>query len=419
VDDGNACTVEICEVGEPHHEPKPAGSRCGGDGVCNGAGRCGVCVPGVARCQGPAVETCDAEGQFAAPQACGLGAPRCSDARCVAIAELALAPDHGCLRFEDGATFCFGEDGAGQLGGEGLPGAGDQPWPPELQGAAVGPHHACGLDSAGQARCWGSGRFGQLVTGLDDADEPRSVDTPPLTAIVVGRDHSCGLGRDGVVRCWGRNDRGQLGRGKASGAPLASGAPVEGGPLAPLALVPGLVATRLDLGRGFSCAQVADGRMRCWGVLDLSPPEPLAAPDAKRLKRASEVEPGAVAKLGKAVAIAAAGDRTCALDGAGAVSCWGASFEASGAPSFAAVGVSLRPAVSLGLGQDFGCTLGRDGAVQCWGAGPVRDIPLPPTRSLAVSDRFACALGRDGGLRCWGGHPFGEQGPQPRTVAFP
>lgn len=44
--DGNACTKDVCSNGTPSNPPSAAGTACGTSGVCNGAGTCGVCVPG-------------------------------------------------------------------------------------------------------------------------------------------------------------------------------------------------------------------------------------------------------------------------------------------------------------------------------------------------------------------------------------
>lgn len=43
--DGNPCTSDVCSSGVPSNPPAAAGTACTG-GVCNGAGACGVCVPG-------------------------------------------------------------------------------------------------------------------------------------------------------------------------------------------------------------------------------------------------------------------------------------------------------------------------------------------------------------------------------------
>jgi len=42
-DDDNVCTVDVCNRGEPGHDPSTAGLPCGDDGLCNGAGECVEC----------------------------------------------------------------------------------------------------------------------------------------------------------------------------------------------------------------------------------------------------------------------------------------------------------------------------------------------------------------------------------------
>ena len=49
-DDGNPCTEAACDIDAPSHPPVIAGKTCGADGVCNGTGICGVCVPKATQC---------------------------------------------------------------------------------------------------------------------------------------------------------------------------------------------------------------------------------------------------------------------------------------------------------------------------------------------------------------------------------
>jgi hypothetical protein len=57
----NPCTKALCTAGVPSNPPLAAGTACAVDGgtVCNGAGVCGVCVPGaVLDCCGLRSEAC-------------------------------------------------------------------------------------------------------------------------------------------------------------------------------------------------------------------------------------------------------------------------------------------------------------------------------------------------------------------------
>jgi hypothetical protein len=95
--DGNACTSDVCSSGTGSNPPANAGAICPG-GVCNGAGACGVCVPGDSK------------------YCCGVKSPAC----CYAAAKASVpgtstpdeVPDLACCC--DGTQDC---DASGHWGG--------------------------------------------------------------------------------------------------------------------------------------------------------------------------------------------------------------------------------------------------------------------------------------------------------------
>lgn len=62
----------------------------------------------------------------------------------------------------------------------------------DLDQVSVGYTHACALDAAGQAYCWGACEHGECEVGEG-----------PYTSIVAAQSFSCGLRTDGTVDCWG------------------------------------------------------------------------------------------------------------------------------------------------------------------------------------------------------------------------
>ena len=93
---------------------------------------------------------------------------------------------------------------------------------------SAGSTHACALDDAGAAWCWGRNNEGQLGDGWDSGDlstlPVEVVGGHTFTDIVVGGQHTCALDGDGAAWCWGGNDAGQLGddnRGTVSPVPTA------------------------------------------------------------------------------------------------------------------------------------------------------------------------------------------------------
>jgi alpha-tubulin suppressor-like RCC1 family protein len=161
------------------------------------------------------------------------------------VASVALGDDHACAVRADGGVYCWGGNGAGQLG-DGTKQSRATPAPvlsapggAPLAGARAvggGSLFSCALAGEGEVLCWGYNRHGQLGDGTFDEGRltPAAVLTAPGGAPLVARDvdhghaMSCALvgGRD--VRCWGINAYGQLGDGtfetRATPVPVAPGA---------------------------------------------------------------------------------------------------------------------------------------------------------------------------------------------------
>jgi hypothetical protein len=112
--------------------------------------------------------------------------------------------------------------------------------------------------------------------------------------------------------------------------------------------------------------------------------------------------------------VAVGGNWSCALDGSGAVYCWGVRFTTAFAPfDSVAAPRSVLPGARFSLlsgGGAAACALGED-AVWCWraretGVGPA--TPVDPQRALlggvyfgvSVNDRQVCAIARLGRVRC-------------------
>jgi hypothetical protein len=87
---------------------------------------------------------------------------------------------------------------------------------------AVGEVHACALDGAGEAFCWGANGLGQVGDGtLVDRTLPvAALGGRSYTQIVAGLAHTCALDASGVAFCWGAS--GQIGRTSASAVDQAT-----------------------------------------------------------------------------------------------------------------------------------------------------------------------------------------------------
>ncbi|MPZ52597.1 MAG: hypothetical protein GEU79_07675 [Acidimicrobiia bacterium] len=130
--------------------------------------------------------------------------------------------NHTCGIDDAGATWCWGENAAGQLGlGDYSP---NHNVPEQLTDGpeftriiAETGHYTCGIDLNDAAWCWGSNNFGQLGIGQIGGSNPPNpvpvVGDHNFGAMSLGEFHACGTDGENVVRCWGGNFTAQLGQG--------------------------------------------------------------------------------------------------------------------------------------------------------------------------------------------------------------
>lgn len=174
---------------------------------------------------------------------------------------------YSCGLERSGLMFCWGYNGFGALG-DGTFTSSSTPRRVlgrhrGVQQLAAGDTHVCALDSAGSAWCWGDNGAGQMGLGTIGGIRtwPSMVEgLPPvsLTGLAAGGAHSCALTEAGAVYCWGNNSFGQLGNGTTTTS--ATPSMVQGLPSAAVDATIGLTA-----GYDFSCALTASGAAYCWG----------------------------------------------------------------------------------------------------------------------------------------------------------
>jgi alpha-tubulin suppressor-like RCC1 family protein len=203
------------------------------------------------------------------------------------VIDLAAGGDTTCALDEDGAAWCWGSDGAGQVGDGGgaagspvtLPTAVvmsdvDEPF----EQIEVGGRHACAVTEEDAAWCWGDDASGQLGDGVSAADPSQPVEVATdenLISISAGTDSSCAVANSGSVLCWGENAEGQLGTGDR----VDTGVPAEvdqgNVPSLPfLGFSANTVAATADgdgilvevsVGDTHTCAMDLQGNAYCWG----------------------------------------------------------------------------------------------------------------------------------------------------------
>jgi hypothetical protein len=249
----------------------------------------------------------------------------------------------------------------------------------------TGAAHACVIDTAGAASCWGEGVYGQLGDGVTRATpvverEPRLVSGGRAYAVVsAGGAHACAITTIGALWCWGLNRDGQLGRSSA-GTP------------------------DVCLDPSFPCSRV-----------------PIAVGTAERFK-----------------AVSAGQAHTCAVTVAGVAYCWGQNSSgqlgtgAAGLPGPVPVPVAGgHTFTSVEAGANHSCGIRADGALLCWGSNLNGGLGIGTTdgsfttpqpvrggltfASVSVGDRTTCGMTTGGIAYCWGMNHVGQVGDGTRT----
>jgi alpha-tubulin suppressor-like RCC1 family protein len=179
--------------------------------------------------------------------------------------QLSTYQRHTCGIKADGAAYCWGYNGIGQLG---APVGSSSATPVAVTGGiafkqiAAGGDHTCGLDFSGKAYCWGQNGAGQLGDGtFTIRNAPVAVTGGLLFShISAGTSTTCAVAVDGALYCWGQNGLGMLGAGGSSGGFVT----------APGRVVGGLTASRVKVAHGNVCAITAGGLGYCWGAVGVT-----------------------------------------------------------------------------------------------------------------------------------------------------
>ncbi|MDP1884717.1 MAG: hypothetical protein Q8L10_05145 [Candidatus Moranbacteria bacterium] len=144
------------------------------------------------------------------------------------ISLVASGQNHNCALKTDNTVYCWGYNGAGQLGDNTttarytpvqVHGVNDVGVLTDVNQISTKFRHTCATKNDGTVYCWGYGVYGQLgnfsnvtsftpvqVHGIGNIDFLSSANQ-----ISTGYHHTCALKTGGVVNCWGYNSNGQLG----------------------------------------------------------------------------------------------------------------------------------------------------------------------------------------------------------------
>ena len=313
------------------------------------------------------------------------------------VTQLVLGSDsYNCVLVSDGAVQCIGlwESNGSTSTLTTVPG---------ISGVAsldANYQFTCVLLAGGTMECWGEDAYGEIGNGFVPPNSPFEVYVPPAAvagvssakSISVGYHDACAVMDDGTVQCWGFNYDGELGNGTTTTtAPYGSPTPVT---------VTGLTSAKaVSVGDYFSCALLADGTVKCWGVNgdgQLGDGTTNAA-----------TTPVAVQGVTGARAIAASLSSACAVLSNGTLQCWGDPLTLVNSPPEV-------KAMAAGLDQD--CVLLVNGTAECWGDnhygelgnGSFTNSDTPVLVSgvgldaVVANDERSCAVLADGLMECWG-----------------
>lgn len=248
------------------------------------------------------------------------------------------------------------------------------------------------------AACGGAGEGPKIPTssGPPVAKEPPDKPPPPAgppVQVDCGDFTTCATTAEGAVRCWGHDKKGELGDGGGSDKNH-------------IVAVDGLGKVKATaMASQFACALLEAGSVKCWGSGRI-------ANDGSPRDKAKPVD---VAGVDGAEELVASGALACARAKAGVV-CWGADASVIGQPP-------KGEFKQIAAGFSHGCALDKAGAVTCWGTGDwaTKGIYGKPALTgalqVATGDRHACVVTKDKKVACWGQNDAGQLGTKPDTEA--
>ena len=242
--------------------------------------------------------------------------------------------------------------------------------------------HACATTGDHDAYCWGSNGAGELGIGpgLALAKTPTAVAGGlKFMSVAAGLNHSCGVTVDGLLYCWGWNKDNQLATDTVKGS------------YSPLAIASDVKFVFVTAGGSHSCAIATDTTAYCWGDFEHGRLG-IGESFAERLKgKSHQMRPAPVDEAIKYRSLSAGGVHTCGVATSGAAYCWGDNLEGRlgvGGNSLTRRSWNTKPSPPKGdlkftmisAGDYHSCGVTTDGAVYCWGGNKEGQLGIGTTK---------------------------------------
>jgi alpha-tubulin suppressor-like RCC1 family protein len=260
---------------------------------------------------------------------------------------------------------------------------------------AAGPNTSCTVAADGKLNCWGLNDSdgilgnGTVTSGVNSV--PVDIETilsatnfTAIRSVSIGGSHSCAVTETGRLWCWGSNSHGQLAQPVPGTAYLAS----------PTEIVTSDVAA-VATGLNHTCYLKTDGKVYCTGSNGRGQLGDTTTSDSATWKDTG---------LANVVALAAAGESSCALSGAAGsrtLYCWGDDTTFQTGRS-AISGFSATPGAVDAINSSF---VANGVSVAMGGSTAKGQVCLLTKRDTAPVDI--------GTLRCFGDNAAGQLGRDP------
>jgi alpha-tubulin suppressor-like RCC1 family protein len=295
--------------------------------------------------------------------------------------QLAVGNLFTCGVTTDNEAYCWGKNEFGQLGNATSLGSNTpNPTPLLVEGShaftqvAAGGYHTCGIDTLGDAYCWGKNDYGQLGNSTNSGNSnpngsPLLVEgSHNFTQLLMGGIHTCGLATDSISYCWGANNYGQLGNSTNSGTDNANTTPLE--------VTGSHTFTQLTGGWGHNCGLTGIGETYCWGSNYYGQ---LGSATPNLGSASAHYTPTLVVGSHAFIQLGWGGGHNCGITANGITYCWGQNFYGqlgSATPNLGTGNYYYNPEVVVGshaftqvtgnLGHHV-CGLTVDNKIYCWG----------------------------------------------------